>query len=95
MQTGTTYGFQVQAVSILGKASEWSDPLLILAAQVPDTPNAPTTTVEGASLRVAWAEPADDGGSPIIEYIVELIDQSGDYHTTAHCTSTSIEVVQS
>lgn len=46
----------------------------ILAAQIPDKPNAPTTTINGDFVDITWDEPAIQG-SPITEYRI-LVRQS-------------------
>ncbi|WP_436232653.1 glycoside hydrolase domain-containing protein [Actinacidiphila alni] len=41
---------------------------------VPDVPGAVSATSSGTSVTVAWAAPADDGGSPVTGYKISLSD---------------------
>jgi hypothetical protein len=43
----------------------------ILAAQKPDKPVAPTTTVVGSSVQISWTAP-NDRGSAITAYSVKI-----------------------
>jgi hypothetical protein len=67
---GQTYSFKVEARNSVG-FSEFSDPVSILVAQVPDQVQAPVTTIDGDSVRIDWTIPYD-GSSPITKYLVEL-----------------------
>ena len=44
--------------------SPFSNEVEILAAQIPAQPAAPTTTLDGDSITIAWTAP-DDGGSKL------------------------------
>jgi hypothetical protein len=50
----------------------------ILAAQMPATPVAPTTTFLRDTVRIDWTAP-DDLGSPITAYNVYIKQQDGTY----------------
>lgn len=63
---GVTYSFTVSARNQEGYSAE-STPVVILAAQVPDTPSAPTTTINGDYVDITWTAPFN-AGSAIIAY---------------------------
>jgi len=50
---GSTYTFQVQARNLIGYG-DLSNELVVLAAETPVTPLAPTTTFERDSVRIDW-----------------------------------------
>jgi len=79
MEARNAYGYSV-----------FSSTVSILTAQVPATPSAPTTTWNPDNVIITWSAP-DNGGSPIIGYIVtigqsDLLTYSTD---TAHCDMSS------
>lgn len=55
---GTTYQFKVYSRNEEGYSLE-SNTVSILAAQIPDTPSAPTTTVNGDNVDITWPEVND------------------------------------
>ena len=65
---GATYKFKVEVRNLYGY-SEFSEPVTILAAQVPATPDSPVTTWAPDDVVVSWVAP-DAGGSPITGYII-------------------------
>jgi len=71
----TVYAFKVEARNIVGYSAE-SSVVSIRAAGVPEQPAAPTTTVNGDNVDIAWTAPAD-GGSPIIAYTVKIRETDG------------------
>lgn len=68
--TGSTYRFKVLARNLFGE-SVYSTEVSILAAQIPDQPDAPTTRVDGSSVFVKWEAP-NDQGSAITGYKVYI-----------------------
>lgn len=52
---GTTYQFKVYSRNAAGYSLE-SNTVAILAAQIPDTPAAPTTTINGDYVDITWPE---------------------------------------
>ncbi len=72
LTVGKTYSFKVYARNIVGY-SLGSDPVspAILAAQIPDTPLAPTTTIAGDYVNITWAAPSAQG-SPITAYLITV-----------------------
>jgi len=71
LSQGETYSFKVQSENIYGPSLD-SLPTSILAAQVPDRPAAPTTSLSGTSLTVTWVAP-DDRGKAIDEYTITIL----------------------
>jgi hypothetical protein len=60
LTAGVTYKFKVQARNEFG-LSDYSSEVLILAAQLPDTPDAPTTLVVNSNVHITWVAPNDQG----------------------------------
>lgn len=60
-----------------------------LAPTEPGVPEDVTAKSETGQLSVAWNPPADDGGSPITAYEVEVRDSAGDPIVGAECTTTT------
>ncbi len=77
LDNGTSYVFQVAAVSSAGVGG-WSEPSEPVTPQ--DVPNRPTVVagVPGDSrVIVTWVPPADDGGSAITGYLVDYSTDMG------------------
>lgn len=81
-----TYTATVVAINAVGESdkSAPSDEVTVAAVPdpgpevtVPEAPAAPTAEVNGSTVSVAWAAPAD-GGSPITGYTVTLIGTTSD-----------------
>jgi hypothetical protein len=68
--TGTSYTFKVFARNNFGESLHSAE-LTVLAAQIPDKPEPPTTVVDGANVNVQWVAPFDQG-SPITGYKVYI-----------------------
>lgn len=79
LTTGLVYSFKLQAHNEEGYSS-FSSAVQILAAQVPDAPDMPTTQVVGDQLVIAWNE-VNANGSPITSYYILLRSHTGTYHT--------------
>jgi hypothetical protein len=65
---GTLYGFRVEARNVVGY-SAYSTPLYLVAAQEPDTPPTPTTSLHEVNnmITITWSAPSNNG-SPITSY---------------------------
>lgn len=80
MTTGVWYTFRVIARNSVGY-SDYSDPITILAAQIPDQPEAPTTSIVPVSflndnLRIEWLAP-NNRGYHITSYIIKIRTSDG------------------
>jgi hypothetical protein len=67
---GHTYAFKVKARNSVGYG-ELSSEVSILAAQIPEQPSAPTTTIDGDDVVITWDLP-DINGSPITAYTITI-----------------------
>jgi hypothetical protein len=72
---GEYYVFVIEARNVVGY-SQFSMPVTFVAAQEPEIPDAPTTTIDEVAniITINWEEPADNG-TPVIGYRV-LIRQN-------------------
>jgi len=69
LYSATTYSFKVKARNSVG-FSDFSLPISILAAQIPDIPLAPTTTISDRwNVVIDWIAPYN-GGTPITSYTI-------------------------
>ena len=66
---GTRYSFRVAAVSDAG-IGDWSDEASAVPATVPGLVRSFRVVAANESLKLSWAPPSDNGGSPIIGYAV-------------------------
>ena len=66
---GTRYTFRVAAVSDAG-IGDWSDEASAVPATVPGLVRSFRVVADNESLKLSWAPPSDNGGSPIIGYAV-------------------------
>lgn len=79
LTAGLEYTFKVQARSLFG-FSDFSDEVTILAAQIPEVPTAPITTVVDRDVHITWIEP-NDMGSAISGYRVKFIGNDGNAYS--------------
>jgi hypothetical protein len=71
LYSGVTYKFKVKARNSVGYG-DLSQEIAILAAQIPDIPNAPTTTISDRwNVVIDWTAPYN-GGTPITSYTIEI-----------------------
>ena len=77
MVKGRLYSFKVQAINNVG-VSALSQPISILAAQMPAQPIAPVTSINELNVVVRWTAP-DNGGSAITDYDIRIKTNSGSY----------------
>jgi hypothetical protein len=90
---GITYTFKVQSKNSFG-TSAYSSTKSVLAAQLPDTPIAPTTSISGSHVLIAWALPFT-GGSVITSYTIKIRLVDGISFTTdlANCNGASAAII--
>ncbi|WP_460775426.1 fibronectin type III domain-containing protein [Microbacterium sp. GXF7504] len=62
-----------------------------LTFTVPATPDAPSVSVDGRNITVAWAAPAD-GGAPIEEYVITLSDTTSATVEAGRLTHTFVDL---
>jgi len=93
--SGRTYTFRVEARNSVGFSAE-SAVLAILAAQIPDQPQAPVTSVSGSSVLIKWAIPYD-GSSMITGYLISILQSDGVTYSedTADCNGLVSSVILS
>ena len=80
LRASTGYVVSVAARTAAGAShdSAWSAAFTTLAARLPGAPVPPTvSTVGPSSVALAWAEVADDGGSPVLSFWVHVSDTGG------------------
>jgi hypothetical protein len=70
LTAGVTYAFKVETRNENGH-SDYSEPVSILCATVPDTPAQPSTTVIGNQVVFNWDTPVDNG-LPVLGYNVYI-----------------------
>jgi hypothetical protein len=90
---GSTYTFQVQARNAFGYGT-MSNAGSILAATVPSTPAAPTTSFAPDAITVSWVAPATNGAA-ITSYIITIRESNGATYITdsTNCNGSSSTIV--
>jgi len=76
LEAGLSYSFSITANNSLGASAAATFAAFVASAAegVPSQPEPPTLTLPAATTAlIAWVEPDDDGGSPIIGYRVTLL----------------------
>lgn len=89
---GKTYKFKIQARNLYGY-SVLSSEVSILAAQLPQTPNTPTTTFSVDYVYISWVKP-DNMGSTITAYSIVIQKSDGSYQELpTYCDGTSSAII--
>ena len=72
LSAGVVYSFKVKSRNSVG-LSLLSESVEVLAAQIPDVPSSPTTSVnpDGMSVKIQWTAPYS-GGSVITSYSIAI-----------------------
>jgi hypothetical protein len=69
---------------------EFSDSTEIVAAEVPDKPNAPVTVITNIFIRIEWDEPYLNS-SPILAYKVYVADADGIFNVENYYCNGSVD----
>ena len=104
LEPRTTYSFKVQSRNIFGNSTDSTPVVSILAAQIPDRPLPPTTSLSGTSLTIDWDAPFEQGSdidyykiyilkSDLTTYSLELNDCDGSNPSIVSSTSCVIDVL--
>jgi subtilisin family serine protease len=88
LANGTTYQFQVKAISSGGTSEPSASASAIVG--VPSAPTSLSATPLGLSIRLSWTAPAQNGGSVITDYVAQFSTDSGaTWSTFSDSVSTS------
>jgi hypothetical protein len=69
---------------------EFSDSSEIVAAQVPDQPNAPVTVITNIFVRIEWDEPYLNS-SPVLAYEVYVADADGVFNLESYYCNGAVD----
>jgi hypothetical protein len=91
LTNGTSYAFVVRAVNAKGNGP-WAVPAVGIPAATPDPPTGLVVdSIGDGQVALDWAAPADDGGSPVTSYTVDVSPAcSGCTGTTAVTSSSTV-----
>jgi len=67
---GETYNYWVQSFTAFG-ASASAGPVEVVVSTVPGTVRDLTTTIGDGEVHLTWSAPDNDGGMPVVEYVVK------------------------
>ena len=75
---GATYKFRYRGRNIHGWGP-YSDELELIAARKTDQPSTVVTSNEATYIRITWAEPSYNGGTPILGYRIKIKANDGTF----------------
>jgi hypothetical protein len=77
LSTSQIYEFRVVAVNDVGESLP-SEPTPLVIATTPTQPGQPQKQLSTlTSISIVWDKPENDGGSPVINYVVKLESSAG------------------
>lgn len=74
LANGTAYFFRVAAFNRLGMGLDAISARAVTPATIPGAPTGVTAIVTGQEIQVSWTAPVSNGGSPIVNYVVQYRD---------------------
>lgn len=95
LTAGTIYSFVVQSRNAYEYSND-SEVLQLLCAQIPEQPEAPTTTTIANQIRVSWPQPITNG-SPLTAFKIFILESDGVTYTqeSVDCDGNSQTVIDS
>ena len=88
LTNGTSYTFTVTATNAVGTGPASAASNSVTPAMVPDPPPALSAVAGNGEVTLSWLAPANNGGSPIINYVIEY-KLSSDSNWTVFATPVS------
>jgi len=93
LTNGTTYTFKVKATNSVGPGGESSSSNEVTLSTEPSQPLNLASTVLGSSIGLTWSAPSSNGGSAIIDYIIEYqLSTGGTWTVFAEGSNTNTTV---
>jgi hypothetical protein len=89
LTNGVTYTFTVIATNALGNSVSSGSSSGITPASVPGVPTNLAAVVQDSSINLSWTAPASNGGSALVDYVIEYkLTTGGTWSTFADGVST-------
>jgi titin len=94
LNPGTTYTYRVTPVTKAGSGASATGTFTTLAV-LPQAPrNAKVSEITGSGLTISWSLPLSNGGSPILDYLVEMSsDGGGTWKPVPHTASNNLALI--
>jgi large repetitive protein len=77
LTNGTSYVFRVRAVTAFGSSAPSSSSAAVTPRATPGAPTNLSGTSGSTSVALTWIAPANDGGSPITDYVISFSSNGG------------------
>lgn len=80
LEHGAKYRFRIRAENMVGLSDDCTGQTVVIKDQfdLPGTPSTPEVTgYDTNQVSLAWNPPRDDGGSPILGYVIEKFEKKG------------------
>jgi titin len=91
LDNGVEYIFRVIAVNPVGSGST-STPLAQTPRYTPSAPTSLTATPASSEVSLSWSAPEDDGGEPIVDYVVQFYSAASGWQTVDDEVSASTSI---